>query len=135
MDHVGTHGWESCAWTENFLASKKLYPNHQFPVKTKSWTARLKTTSASQALFVQRVHAVHKPGDRLDIQAVEDMSERAALVLSCMEETRLALPIPIEKLQAEWAERWVEGDNIIDSELQVRFAIFNFLLVTLGVGG
>ena len=71
---------------------------------------------------VERVHATHSPGKRMDIQSVEQVSERAALLLSCVEEARLALPIPLEKLQQEWAARWIEGDSLLDSELQVLWA-------------
>ena len=57
--HTSRHGWFNSAWSEDTCADKKIYPGHQYPSKSKLWSARLKVTDESMELMVTRVHACH----------------------------------------------------------------------------
>ena len=118
MEHVGSVGWDASAWTEELLASRKLYPGHSFAAKGKGWAARLKTTDQTMLCFVKRVHATHLSGGRLDMGSMEALAERAALLMSAVSEMTLAIPVSRKKLVDEWVASWVEGDGRIDNELQ-----------------
>ena len=124
LEHVGTVGWDSSAWTEELLASRKLYPGHNFPAKGKGWTARLKTTEQSMLRFVKRVHSTRSDkGSRLDMPAMEAVTERAALLLSSVAEMTSAIPVSEKRLLDEWVAAWQDGDGRIDSELQAQTRI------------
>ena len=94
LEHVGAVGWDSSAWTEESLASRKLYPGHTFSSKGKGWAARLKTTEQSMLCMVKRVHSTHSDkGGRLDTAGMEALAERAALLLSSVSEMTSAIPV------------------------------------------
>ena len=88
LEHVGNVSWDDSCWTEDTLASKKIYPGYQFQSKSKQWLSRLKTSEESMGLMVSRLQAVHEQtpsfmrAKKPDMKAVESMSERAAVVLA-----------------------------------------------------
>ena len=119
LEHVGTFGWDRCAFTEDILSSKKIYPNMSYHAKNRAWSARLKSSDASMMSFIQRVTNVHVEGQRMDLASMEQLAQRAALLHACVQEVKLAVPMPENKLENEWIPRWEKGDLSLDQELQV----------------
>ena len=121
--HVGEYGWEKSAWSDNTLSTKKLYPNHQYAAKAKVWLPRLRTTVRSMALTVQRVHAEHRKTPtwmkkKIDAARVEQLSERAAVIVALEAELMQRMPLDVAKVQAEWSNAWAEGSDHVDIEVQ-----------------
>ena len=52
---------------------------------------------------------VHAEGQRVDLASMEQLSVRAALLHACVQEVKLAVPIPEGKLEKEWIARLGEG--------------------------
>ena len=119
LEHIGTFGWDGCAFTEEILSSKFFYPNMSYPAKDRAWSTRLKSSDASMMSFIKRVDNVHAEGQRMDLASMEQLSVRAALLHACVQEVKLAVPIPEGKLEKEWIARWEKGDLSLDQELQV----------------
>ena len=44
LEHVETLTWEQACWSDDNLCNKKLFPNFQFPTKSKKWLPRIKTS-------------------------------------------------------------------------------------------
>ena len=68
LAHVGSMGWQQCAWSEEVLSNKKLYPKFNYPTKSKKWMARVKTTDTSLCLMIERaqnIHAAQNPTIRM----------------------------------------------------------------------
>ena len=114
----------SCAWSDDSLASKKLYPGHQFPAKTKVWLARLKVSDESMLLFGQRVHSSHdrKP-DYLrkvkdDQAAMEALAERAAFIWHCGQEFLQHVPVKAADIRLFFYDAWVAGHSVLETEAQ-----------------
>ena len=57
LSHVSRIGWDNTCWSDDNLASKKIYPIFQFPAKSPRWQARVKTTPESMAMMAQRVQS------------------------------------------------------------------------------
>ena len=105
------------------MANKKLYPDHTFSTGSKkSWAGRLRTSSESMILAVQRAHSVHnmKPTmlrRKLDNQMVENISMRATCVLSVATEFASSTPVPEEQARQEFVDLWAKGSEQIDMEV------------------
>ena len=126
--HVGTLGWENAAWTEENLASKRLFPNHAFPAKSRKWQQRLKVSDKSLRIMVRRIHwdQEHQaPGSRsqqkkMDDRACELMAEKAACLVSFAEEFCSEHPISMETVQEKILDEWSTGCKRIDMELSAQ---------------
>lgn len=123
LDHVGSMGWDSCVWTEDTLASKKIYPNHQFASKSKKWTSRVKTSEESFLLMIDRAQNVHEmsnPNLKFKLTPVnaEALAERAAACLAMARELQLQVPIQEQKILDAFVEPWRKGSDSVDFELQ-----------------
>ncbi|CAK0825428.1 unnamed protein product [Prorocentrum cordatum] len=123
MGHVRTMGWSNCCWSDDNLASKKIYPRHQFPSKSKQWLPRLKTTSKSMMLMVQRAQNLNEqasPDNRKKLTSaqVESMAERAAVCLALAAELQTKVPIPDVKILEAWVAPWSEGSDHINTEIE-----------------
>ena len=121
--HVGELGWEKSAWSDATLSTKKLYPGHQYSSKSKVWMSRLRTTDRSMALTVQRVHALHRKAPewakkKIDTSRVEQMSERAAVIVALEAELMQRMPLDLAKVQEEWSNAWAGGSDHVDIEVQ-----------------
>ena len=126
MEHVGTMTWADSVWTEDLLASKKIYPGFTFTAKSKQWASanRLKTTEQSMDMFVSRLHACHEAAlpthrKRMDTATAEQLSERAALLVAVANEVQGVTPISSDAMQKGWLLPWANGCHHIDGELQV----------------
>ena len=117
------HSWNNCCWSDDNLANKKLYPDHTFSTGSKkSWAGRLRTSSESMILAVQRAHSVHnmKPTilrRKLDNQTVENISMRATCVLSVATEFASSTPVPEEQARQEFVDLWAKGSEQIEMEV------------------
>ena len=123
LDHVGSMGWDSCVWTEDVLACKKIYPNHKFASKSKKWTPRVKTSDESFLLLVGRAQNVHEMSNpnlkfRLTPANAEALAERAAACLAMARELQLQVPIPEKTILDAFVEPWRMGSEHVDFELQ-----------------
>ena len=123
LDFVQTCGWDCCCWSDDNLANKKIYPKHQFPSKSKTWTPRVKTTEESMALMVKRAQHLHTSlptyqQKKLDAQSCEEMAEKAAAIMHIAEEVQRSAPIAQATIQKEWLDVWAQGGHVIDMEIQ-----------------
>ena len=116
LNHVGTLGWENCAWTEENLASKRLFPGHVFPAKNRKWQQRLRVSDRSLRIMVLRIHweqehqscekrSQKKPDDR----ACELLAEKAACLVSLADEFCSEHPITMETVQKKILDEWSSG--------------------------
>ena len=122
---IGKHGWDSCPWSEDTLASKKLYPKFQFPAKTKKWVNWLKTDDQSMQLVINHVQMAHdkKPEymrKKLEVAELDHLCERAAFVIGLLKWVPTMVPIKPEKLTSDFVSVWAKGaDQHLDVELKV----------------
>ena len=73
LDHVNTLGWDHCVYSEDNLASKRIYVGYQFPAKSKRWQQRLKVTELSMLTMTSRVQFLQETAAdycrrKLDVQ-------------------------------------------------------------------
>ena len=78
-------------WSEDNLASKKIYPKYQFPSKSKKWTPRVRTSEESMLIMKQRVNTVHERlphylRKKMELSKLEEMAEQAAVVINLAKE-------------------------------------------------
>ena len=121
--HVGDLGWHRCVWTDNALSTKKLYPGHQFSSKGKTWSARLRTSEKSMALAVQRAQTLHEKAPewmrkKIDVAKVEQVSERAAVIVALEAELMQRMPLDLHTVQEVWSKAWAQGSEHVDVEVQ-----------------
>ena len=124
LDHVGDFGWETSCWTEETLASKKLYPGYQFPYgRSKKWQPRVRTTEDSTDLAVRRAHATFAQlptymRKSFDPTEIDGLSERAACVSAFAKELLLVIPIKENLVKTQFVESWASGNDHIDVEIR-----------------
>ena len=53
--HVSFHGWSRCAFSDDALASKKVYPGFTFKHQRPGWTDRCKVTECSMVLSLKQL--------------------------------------------------------------------------------
>ena len=124
LEHVSVMGWDACCWSDESLASKKIYPKYQFPAKSKKWLPRATSSEDSMRMLVQRVQATHEKASRLapqklDTSTLEGLAERAAVVESMGKEVQQTVPLSNEVLEKEWWGPWAAGSEHIDTEVRV----------------
>ena len=124
LDHVQTLGWDNSVWHDDNLSTKKLYPKHQFPARSKVWQQRLRTTEESMALAVRRLQQCHirlpeyqrkKP----DIAGVDEVSAMAACAVNLVQELLKLAPISEEKLREECLKPFADGCPGVAQDLEV----------------
>lgn len=122
---MSLHGWEHSVWNDDNLSSKKLFPKYQFPSRSRVWQARTKVTEESMYAAVQHLQKKHdllrnsstKKSLRPDVNAVEEVSLKAAVCFSLMNEFLSVSPVDKNKVASEWIHKWAEGDAKVDIEL------------------
>jgi hypothetical protein len=127
IKHVAEHGWESCAWTDDVLASKKMYPGFAPRGGSKLWNERQKITGKSCKLMVESVQANHakmnaglkRPTSKLD---AENLAAQAALAYALVAEVKGIMPISEDILEAKWLAKFAEADAKVTSELAMALA-------------
>lgn len=124
VEHVGYWGWDSAAWTDDSLASKKVYPGYQFPAKVKSWLPRVKVCAESMELFVRRVHDSHAQLPeymrkfKKDQAAMDQLAERAAFIWNVGQEFLQQVPVKPGDLQTGFYDLWAFGSSSVDTDAQ-----------------
>lgn len=122
VNHVSEFGWDQCAFSEDCLASRKVFlGNHFRTASSKQWTQRQRVTpEAIYHLFLSCVRRFQKaPGvarRKLTTLQMEARSEVAAIVLSLAEET-CNVGVPMDIVQPHFVLKWTDGDSRIDMEL------------------
>lgn len=114
-------------WSEEALASKKIYPPYCMRVTSKGWNERLRVTKDSMTLMVQHVHASHlmQPKalrKKVDKVRLEEMAMEAALAAALAKEVQQLLPLTDEVLQERWLGLYAGGDTKVMTELQLALA-------------
>ena len=121
--HVSEFGWEGSIWSEDSLATKRMFPGYLFPTKVKSWNNRLRTSEASMRLAVRRLQNNHSKlpaymRKKADTAKAEQIAERAAVVENLARELLARIPINEAILNVEWRDAWADGSDVIDVEVQ-----------------
>ena len=124
LAHVGNLSWDAAVWSDDNLATKKLYPKFQFTCKAKSWLPRLKTSEKSMELCVLRLQRLHekKPEyqrKKPDSAVVDECSQLAALAANLAQEIQLVVPISKSKIDENFLIPFSEGCALIQKELEV----------------
>ncbi|CAK9096491.1 unnamed protein product [Durusdinium trenchii] len=124
LDHVGALGWPDCAWTEENLSSKRLFPGHQFPSRSRKWMARLKVSDDSLRLMATRVHWVREKAHqanlgkgKMDGASMEAVAEKAAALHALALEFCSEHPVPLETVKQRVLTEWSQGCERIDCEI------------------
>ena len=125
LTHVGVMGWPDSGWTEENLASKRLFPGHAFNTgRSRKWAARLKVTEESFRLMVKRVQlAVENWRPELgkrpvyDVTYMEGVAEKAAALCGLAKEFCKEHPVDYDVVNAKVLKCWAEGDERIDMEV------------------
>jgi hypothetical protein len=103
-NHIGKMSQGSSAWSDDNIASKKLFPGHSFSAKCKKWAARIRVTDDSFIMwlkFIQKAHEAKpkKEVRRNDLSENISLAEQAAAVWHLGQELLLAVPIKHEDMQ------------------------------------
>ena len=121
LDYVAATGWQESCWTDDCLASKKLYPGYTFPSKSQAWRDRLQVTGETMTLMVRRVQAVHSISTikkKITAAELEATAERAAVVYHLGMEFKNSTPVGDEIMKEKWFDAWADGSAHVDSEVQ-----------------
>ena len=124
LEHVSIMGWDASCWSDDALASKKIYPRYQFFSKSKKWLVRVKTSEESMRMLVRRVQVTHEKTSgflrrKLETHTLEELAERAAAVENLGKEVQLTVPLADEVLEKAWWGLWAAGSEHINKEVQV----------------
>jgi hypothetical protein len=131
LHHVGNQGWKDCAFSEDCLGTKKIYPGYQFPAKGKRWQSRLKTSVQSMTLHIERVIAENENSlphmrKKTSKQEMEKGAERASAVYAIGQEVLQS----IMNSTVEMVERFLYKPykaNAMGIEVEVNAAILEKL--------
>ena len=124
LTHVGIMGWSESCWTEENLASKRLFPGHGFHSRSRKWAPRLKVTDDSLRLLVKKLqHTVENWRPELgkrpiyDVNFVEGVAEKAAALCGMAREFCKEHPVAYDQVEIKVLKPWAEGDERIDMEV------------------
>lgn len=120
---VGQHGWEMCPWSEEALASKKIFPPYAVRVSARGWSQRLRVTMESVVLMVQHVHMDHLKQPKLlrkkaTKRRMEECAVEAAFASAIANEL---LPMD-QALHRQWLGLYTSCDTKALLELQLALA-------------
>ena len=123
-DHVQSLGWESCAFSDDCLSSKKYLPGHQFRRGTGLWIARGKVTKESCELTLRHIIAVHEstaPALRrkVDRSTIEEKAEEATLAWHMGLALKQAIPVDEDILKRDWINMYIVGNSQVMLEIQM----------------
>ncbi len=98
LAHVGRLSFANSVWTDDNLASKRMYTGYQFASRSKKWLPRLKVTNESMMLHVEYMHRGHEntPAHMRKKPTMQDVAacaERAAACFHLGAELLTLLPI------------------------------------------
>ena len=97
-DHVGRCPEGMSAWSDDNMASKKLFPGWAFGAKSKKWAPRLKVTKESFTMMVRATHSTFeaRPLNQRKKPELADQIHMAELAAACYalgQEVFLLMPI------------------------------------------
>ncbi|CAK8987791.1 Uncharacterized protein SCF082_LOCUS1126 [Durusdinium trenchii] len=125
LTHVGVMGWSESCWTEDNLASKRLFPGHSFHTRSRKWASRLKVTDDSFRYMVKKVQLsveTWRPenGKRpcYDLPTMEGVAEKSAALCGMAKEFCKDHPVAPDVVEVKILKAWAEGDERIELELQ-----------------
>ncbi len=122
VNHVAKFTWDRCAFSDDALSSKRIYPHFQFRCTvSKAWQNRMKTSEASMQLMLDRVcyeheHALPHMRRKVAKTTLEDLACQAAVVLAIERELQANSNVPPSQLEA-WAIQWAHGDVMVGVEV------------------
>jgi hypothetical protein len=118
---VSEKGWEEGCWTEDALASKRIFPGHVFRVvESKAWSARQTVTKASCVLMLERVRRESRKGllrGKILEKQIAERAQMAAVVTNIVAEFKKIAPVLPEEA-GQWVDLFAEGDPGLDMELR-----------------
>jgi len=128
VDATSKYGWETGPFSEDTLASKKLYPgNHFRTINSKKWTNRQVVTKESCRLTFMRL--IKRFGTapvmfrhKLTKHKSEEVSEQTAVFWHLLEEAAADTPVTLATFEAKCAPKWVDADPKLDLEIMSALA-------------
>ena len=125
LDDVPQNGWDESPWSEEGLASKKIYPGSHFRTShSKAWTKRQVITKESLRLMRRQIcyynrSVPHK--HKLTKPDMEARAEKAVVVFNLGLELDALAKVPWTTIEQQFLDKWVQNDPAI--ELQVSSAL------------
>jgi len=118
---VSATGWEDGCWTEDALASKRIFPGYAFRCHdSKAWTARQTVTTTSCVLMIERIlHDAHKGvlrGKLLE-KVIAERAQMSAIVHNVSEEIQKTVPLMKDDVEM-WLDSFRKGDPSLDMEVR-----------------
>lgn len=115
VQSVSEFTWEGCPFSDDCLATKRIFPGKHFRATSKAWTERQVVTAESVHMMVQHVLHEHskKPvalRKKLSKSQMEELAEQAAIVWNLSVEVKTSVPVPEMTLKDCFLEKWVQGD-------------------------
>ena len=129
QSHVQAVGWQSCAFTDDALSSKKLLPGHTFRLVSgsKVWTALGKVTEESATLAIE--HAVNKflntcadARRKFTRNDLEQFSQQAAFVVNMKCSALQEVPLDSTEVDKHWVRAWAMAETVVVLEVQMHLS-------------
>ena len=123
---VSKQGWDKSPFTEEALATKKIYPGQYKPQHpNKQWATRAVVTNASSTLMWTKIVNKHHqqtlagaPRMKINKVRMEAKAEEAACVRSFGEEMQQLVPVPESVLDSCYYAKYINGDPKLELEIQ-----------------
>lgn len=117
---TSTYGWEDGPYTEDCLATKRIFPGYIFRADGKEWTQRQTVTKDSCIWMLRRIDremAKQNLRGKLTEKMMGERAQMAAVAVNVSKELRRTAPVSDDAVQA-WLLRWAEGDASLDMEIK-----------------
>lgn len=123
MKIVSLLGWDGSPFSEDALSSRKIYPGKHFRSACKAWTNRQEVTMESMKVMFQNAINHHKKlpvlaRRKVRRQDLEVRAEFSAIVCALAYEVTQKSPVPLERVQAEFVDKYAEADAKVEMEVQ-----------------
>ena len=122
--HVSFHGWSRCAFSDDALASKKVYPGFTFKHQRPGWTDRCKVTECSMVLSLKQLFGdwASKPEPlrrKTTKKEMEESAEISALVWSIYNDVINNSNLKAQTVKEAFLDLFATG---VDTELMMEIA-------------
>ena len=113
IQHVGAWGWNNCAFSDDGLASKKIYPGYCWKHQKPGWADRNQVTDRSMLIHLRASvqDFEGKPAfarRKINRKDMEDFSEMSAFVESIFQEVKRSTNIKEDIVQMVLVDAFVE---------------------------
>ena len=115
LTHVGLLGWGSCVWTEENLASKRLFPGHAFSSIGNGRQESLRFMC--NRVQKQAEMGMAQNASKKDVNWMEQEAEKAAAITSLAKEFCQEHAVATDLVEQRILVAWANGDERIDMEL------------------